>query len=120
MVNPNMTIEECKVRLTNAVEQFVLKSNTDNKSYVGAWKIESTDDWLMLRWECDAFDIQVKAMNPEFQGVGVFPDAPWTLWGGNEIIAVANIGDYNDMRSGCDVSQRSGIDIVMQYVTWEK
>jgi len=55
----------------------------------------------------------------EYQDSGISSDAPWTLWGGNEIIAAAEIGDYDDNRCGSDSYQdRHGDKMVSQWVGW--
>jgi hypothetical protein len=43
-------------------------------------------------------------------------DEPWAEWGGNEIIKNADIGDYNDHKSGSDAYQQYGENMVSQWV----
>ncbi len=126
MTTANFTsLAACKERLTRAVDQFVLKMHAKQGSlgeYAGEWNVESTDDRLMLVWTCEEADPRVQAMGPDvpagFQDSGISGDAPWALWGGNEIIATAEIGDYFDHHSGIDSYQKFGVNMVTQWVSW--
>jgi hypothetical protein len=55
-----------------------------------------------------------------FKDSGISSDAPWTMWGGNEIIAAAEIGDYDDNISGGDsYRDKYNDDMVTQFVGWD-
>jgi hypothetical protein len=119
------SLAACKERLTRAVDQFVLKMHAKQGGmgeYAGDWSVESTDDRLLLVWTCEEADPRAQAMGPDvpagFQNSGISCDAPWTLWGGNEIIAAAEIGEYDDHHSGSDSYQQFGVNMVTQWVSW--
>jgi hypothetical protein len=117
------SLAACKERLTRAVDQFVLKMHAKRGGlgeYAGDWSVDSTDDGLMLVWSCEEADPRVQAMGPDvpagFQDAGISGDAPWALWGGNEIIASAEVGEHDD--SGIDSYQKFGVNMVTQWVSW--
>ena len=113
------SLANCKARLQKAVDQFIL---TTSGEYAGNWRVDCTDDALMLIWECEENDPRVQAMGPdvppEYRDAGISDDAPWAMWGGNKIIDAAEIGD--DWHGGADAYQdRYGDNIVSQFVRWD-
>lgn len=69
---------------------------------VGSWKAEFEDGLLVLSHVCR-----------QEQYNGVDDDAPWTQWGGNEII-----GDEMPGGSGVDQYEKFGHTYVAQWATW--
>lgn len=100
---------EAKARLEKAVNEF--------KSPVGTWAVNATEegDRLILEWTCEKSHPSVVAMGPDGSGE-IDCDAPWTLWGGDAIIAAAGL--RQPFNGTCDAYQQYGVNMVSQSVSW--
>ena len=91
-----------KTELTAALETAIDKT----QCAIGAWSVNSGDEYVQLVWTCDADDA------PEMYG-----DEPWSHWGGKEIIEAACATQFDE--SGIDgYVDKYGDKVVAQWVQW--
>lgn len=85
----------------------------------GEWTVSGESKYIELCWSCSVDDDAMLAMGPDVpDGMEQVPcDAPWTMWGGREIIADFSLGSADD--SGCsDGEDEWGNEMYFDWVRW--
>ena len=92
-----MTKLDIASALESAIEAFT-------EEIPGYWRVDTSQDCVYLIWECDVDH------TPEMYG-----DEPWSMWGGEEILKLAGIREFDNSGIDCCVD-KFGHESVMHWV----